>query len=74
MDNTIICTTKETLIDIKKARLTYLMLTRLEFTHAIVDKAQAEDHNVQNMDQKVKLLEQQVKYYRADQGTIIGFI
>jgi hypothetical protein len=42
LDNTIICTTKEKVLDTKRAKLIELLSIGLAITHATLDKAQSE--------------------------------
>jgi hypothetical protein len=69
-----ICGTEEHVLDTKRGKLLKLLLVGLGITHTSLDKPQSEVADVQNLEKKIPLLENQVKYYKFAHGLISVFI
>jgi hypothetical protein len=67
VDNVIICTTEESLLDIKKAKLNDLLSVRIVISHATIEKVKAGEDEVENIRKQIATLKNQVEYYKGAQ-------
>jgi hypothetical protein len=60
VDISILCTTKESMIDTKKTKLNDLFPTRIAITHVTIEKAKAEAWKIKILRKHIAILENHV--------------
>jgi hypothetical protein len=64
---------EEQVFDTKRFRLTNLLSIGLAISQATIDKVRYKATNIHNLENKISLLENQLKYYKSTQGLVSIF-
>jgi hypothetical protein len=64
LDNTMVMTTEETLLDEKKAKVSELLGAGMAISHATIDRAKEYEREVVSMRKELESLRHQVDYYK----------
>jgi hypothetical protein len=68
------CTTKESLLDIKRDKINDLLSTRITISHVPINKSKVSENKVEDMREEIAFLKNQVEYYKGDQDALSKFI
>jgi hypothetical protein len=68
LDNGVLCTSEEVIIDTKKAKMSQLYSTGMAISHASFDKEIMEERELEQARSEIASLKHQVQYYQEDGG------
>lgn len=74
VDSVVLCTTEETLFDIRRVKLNKLLSTGVAILHATIDKEKFEESGVEDIKKEIASLKDKVVYYKGAHDAMTKFI
>jgi hypothetical protein len=74
IDSVVLCTIEETLLELKREKISELISIRVAISHSTIDKAKYDESEVESMRIEIAFLKDQVNYHKGSHDTITKFI
>jgi len=74
IDSAIICTIKEPLMETKREKLSEILFSRVEISHATIDKSKFDESDIEKMKREITSLRNRVSYYNGSPDIVAKFV